>query len=117
MSYVEEFCENIAIINQGTVVLDGMLDDIKKEFGNGQLIINADNMEPEQLSGRLGEKFGSVLEITAVTREGCVVKRRDTVTSRDILRRLLDTDIELDRFENYKPSLNDIFVAKAGDEA
>lgn len=32
MSYVEEFCDNIAIINQGQVVLDGQLKDIKKEY-------------------------------------------------------------------------------------
>lgn len=30
--YVEEFCENIAIINHGEIVLEGELSKIKQEF-------------------------------------------------------------------------------------
>ena len=37
MSYVEEFCEDIAIINQGEVVLSGSLDTIKEEYGSTQI--------------------------------------------------------------------------------
>ena len=33
MSYVEEFCEDVVIINHGEVVLSGNLSEIKREFG------------------------------------------------------------------------------------
>ena len=36
MSYVEEFCQQIAILNHGDVVLAGELKEIKREFGQGQ---------------------------------------------------------------------------------
>ena len=39
MNYVEEFCEDIAIINKGDVVLSGNLKDIKKDFGKNPFII------------------------------------------------------------------------------
>ena len=41
MSYVEEFCKDIVIINKGDVVLSGDLDNIKREFGKNQLVVSA----------------------------------------------------------------------------
>ena len=40
MSYVEEFCEDIVIINHGEVALSGNLSEIKREFGKDQLVIS-----------------------------------------------------------------------------
>lgn len=116
MSYVEEFCEDIVVINKGEVVLSGALSQIKKEFGHNQLIINADNLTPDAFSDRLSTQLGSLLDVNMVRKDGCVVKCKENVSSKDILRQLLDTDIAIERFENYKPSLNDIFVTKVGDE-
>lgn len=53
MSYVEEFCDNIAIINQGEVVLDGRLKEIKKEYGRDRLVLAAANYEQGQLAAKL----------------------------------------------------------------
>lgn len=117
MSYVEEFCENIAVIHHGEVVLKGELSKIKKEFGHNQLLINAENMDAQQLSERLSSGFADILELNQTRKEGCIVRCVNGSTYKDILKRILDSDIVLDRFENYKPSLNDIFVAKVGDEA
>ena len=44
MSYVEEFCEDIAIINNGEIALSGDIADIKAEYGKNQLIISAVGM-------------------------------------------------------------------------
>ena len=38
MSYVEEFCEDIAILNHGEVVLAGDLKEIKREFGKREIV-------------------------------------------------------------------------------
>ena len=37
MSYVEAFCENIAVIDHGQVVLTGELKEIKKEYGKNRV--------------------------------------------------------------------------------
>lgn len=39
MSYVEQFCEDIVIINQGEVVLEGNLDEIKRSYGKDRLVL------------------------------------------------------------------------------
>lgn len=117
MSYVEEFCENIAVIDKGVVVLEGELSQIKKEFGHNQLLINADNLSVEAFSEQLKNRFEALLCVNHISKEGCVVKCNEGVSSKEILQKLLDADIPVEHFENYKPSLNDIFVAKVGDEA
>ena len=49
MSYVEEFCEDIAIINKGNIALSGNLKEIKKDFGKNRLILSANNYSLENL--------------------------------------------------------------------
>ena len=51
MSYVEEFCEDIVLINHGDIVLSGNLDQIKREYGRNRLVIGLgpDYQEPEQV--------------------------------------------------------------------
>lgn len=117
MSYVEEFCENITVINQGTVVLDGELSKIKREFGKNRIVINAENYNVAQLKQKLEKEFSGLLEVTGTGREYCIIKQTGDVTKKQILTKILQSDIELEHFEDYKPSLNDIFVAKVGDNA
>lgn len=117
MSYVEEFCEDIAVINHGEVVLEGALSEIKRTFGQNQLLINADNSTPEKLSELLNLHLASYVQVNAVGKDGCIVACKDGCSKKQLLKQLLDTNIEIERFEIYKPSLNDIFVAKVGDEA
>lgn len=44
MGYVEEFCEDIVLINHGDVVLEGNLKDIKKAYGKNRLVISFEEM-------------------------------------------------------------------------
>ena len=41
MSYVEEFCDDIAVIDHGQVVMAGELKEIKKEYGKNRLMLAA----------------------------------------------------------------------------
>ena len=93
MSYVEEFCEDIAIINHGDVVLAGHLDDIKDTYGCGRKTISADNYSPQE-----------VLELKT---------QADMWQILDICKQ---TGVEIHQFGAYEPSLNDIFISCVGDE-
>ena len=46
-----------------------------------------------------------------------IVELHEGVHKQDMLRILLDHDMDIEKFMIYEPSLTDIFVAKAGDEA
>ena len=47
MSYIEEFCDSIAILNAGKVVLHGDLREIKRNYVRDRLVVRTDN--PEQI--------------------------------------------------------------------
>lgn len=116
MSYVEEFCEDIVIINHGEVVLSGHLDTIKRDFGKDQLVLSAIDMSPEEFSNRIRSRLTDIVQITGQTKEDVIVRLNEGVSRRELLAKLSQMeDISIEHFETYKPSLNDIFVARAGE--
>jgi len=117
MSYVEEFCDNISIINHGDVVLDGRLKEIKKEFGRNRLVIAAENYTLDELATKLTDEFSDVVSVDKKKKEFLVLQMNDNVSKEGVLTRIVGSDIRLERFGIYEPSLNDIFVAKAGEES
>jgi len=117
MSYVEEFCEDIVIINHGEIVLSGYLKEIKREYGKDRLFLAAEDQVPEMLAGKITEQFADLLQVAAVKKDGVIVKLLDGITKKAVLGRLASADMELEFFGNYEPSLTDIFVERAGDQA
>jgi len=116
MSYVEEFCEDIAIINHGEVVLSGDLDKIKLEYGEKQLVLSAVNLSLDELESRCAGELSDLLEITGKIKDTLIIKIHDGVTRNALLTAIISKNIEVEHFETYKPSLNDIFIAKVGEE-
>ena len=75
MNYVEEFCEGIAIINHGEIVLSGDLSEIKKEFGRDCLTLSAENYTPSALAEVCRQSCGSLFE-TLCDIKGASCKKR-----------------------------------------
>ena len=116
MSYVEEFCEDIVIINHGEVVLSGHLDTIKRDFGKDQLVLSALDLSPEEFTDQLQNRLSDIVQITGQTKEDVIVRLNEGISRRELLAKLSQMeDISIEHFETYKPSLNDIFVARAGE--
>ena len=115
MSYVEEFCEDIVIINQGQVVLEGNLNEIKLAYGRDQLILGDRNKSVQEFKQFCEQELIEVLQVCGQTKDALIVKLLDGQTRKDLLKALLEKNVEVEQFETYKPSLNDIFVEKVGD--
>ena len=80
MSYVEEFCEDIVIINHGEIVLSGHLDTIKRDFGKDQLVLSAVDMPPEDFADLLRTKLADSVHITGQTKEDVIVRLNEGVS-------------------------------------
>ncbi len=118
MGYVEEFCEDVVIINHGEVVLSGSLDEIKREFGKDQLVVSGVGIPVQEMKTLIEGQLGSMVKVTGTAKEDVIIRLADGITRNALLKRLTELeDFELEHFETYKPSLNDIFVAKVGEEA
>ncbi len=114
MSYVEEFCEDIAIINNGEIALSGSLADIKAEYGKNQLIISAVGMEAEGLAEKLKTQLADTLSVTGTNKDGVIVKNLHELSRNELIKAVMNSDIEISSFDSYRPSLNDIFVKAVG---
>lgn len=117
MSYVEEFCEDIAILNHGKIVLGGELKEIKREFGKDRLVLSSMDETPQDLAVRLRDEFSDLLDVEKVQKDRVIIRKKEKENKNQILGRLIEHNVDLEFFGQYEPSLNDIFVEKAGDEA
>jgi ABC-2 type transport system ATP-binding protein len=107
MSTVEEFCENIVIMNRGDAVLQGNLNEIKRGYGRINLTVKADsNIMP--IAAELG------LESISQTPNGIDFRVKNEVVAQDFLGRIVAAGIVLVKFELREPSLHEIFVEKVG---
>ncbi|MCI8549047.1 MAG: ATP-binding cassette domain-containing protein [Lachnospiraceae bacterium] len=116
MGYVEEFCEEIAIINHGEIVLAGNLKDIKQEAGKDRLILSALNYGAEKLAEKVKAEFSSLVRVEQVKKDALILEGVCEDAKKRFFQALADTDIDVAQAGIYEPSLNDIFVAKAGGE-
>ncbi len=112
MSYVEEFCDNIAIIDKGQVVLEGRLKDIKKDYGKNRLMLAAENYSLEQLAGLVEKEFSDLVKVSGKRKEFLILEQAEGKDRRSVLERIAVSSIVVERFGSYEPSLNDIFVNK-----
>ena len=116
MSYVEEFCEEIAIINKGEIVLSGNLREIKKEFGNNRLILSANNLSLNDLESICKDKFNDLVIVNEVKKDYLVLELLNSTTKNQLLENILKENIDIEKFAVYEPDLTDIFVKKVGKE-
>ncbi|MCI8543400.1 MAG: ATP-binding cassette domain-containing protein [Lachnospiraceae bacterium] len=116
MSYVEEFCDDIAVINQGQVVLVGKLKEIKREYGRNRLMLSAENYALEELARKVEREWADLISVSDRKKEFLILELKEGADRRKVMAALARSDVDVERFGGYEPSLNDIFVEKVGEE-
>ena len=112
MNYVEEFCDEITLIDQGEIVLSGNLTKIKQEKGRNRIRIASPHSGDKLRRALLA--LGSVnLSSDA---ESYILHLPGGADDQSVLRTLLDHNIIIQSFSPYYPTLTDIFVETAGRE-
>ena len=104
MSYIEEFCDSIAILNGGQVVLRGDLHDIKRNYVRDRLIVRSEHME--KILSDLGDCCDR-------REEGDLIIRLASTEDKQAMMRTLTEKYDIDEIKVFEPSLNDIFVEYA----
>ena len=117
MSYVEEFCNDIVIMNHGETVLSGDLREIKTLFGHGRLVLSLNGKDGEETEAIVKERFPGLVQPDGIHKDFVVLKMTGETTKTQVFRALAESGLDVESFGDYRPSLNDIFVERAGDEA
>ena len=108
MSYIEEFCDSIAILNNGVVALHGDLHDIKRDYPRDRLVVRTEN--PDAIIA----DFSS--SCTVMDNGVLMIRLADSSEKKATMTRLVE-NYDVDEVRVFEPSLNDIFVEYAGDAA
>ncbi len=108
MSYIEEFCDSIAILNKGVVALQGDLHDIKRDYPRDRLVVRTES--PKAIMA----DFGSLC--TVMDNGDLMIRLADVSEKKSVMTRLVE-NYDVDEVRVFEPSLNDIFVEYAGDAA
>lgn len=105
MATIEEFCTNILILNRGKTVLQGNLKDIKATYPANRLQLDADQNIDQYLQS---------FEIENSKNNQYTLKINNEKSAHDLLQKLVSDNIQINKFEIMKPTLNDIFIEKVG---
>ncbi len=104
MSYIEEFCDSIAILNAGKVVLHGDLREIKRNYLRDRLVVRTEN--PEQIKADFKDDC-------TVQEDGSLILRLASPNDKQTAMKHLAEKYDVDEIKVFEPSLNDIFVEYA----
>jgi ABC-2 type transport system ATP-binding protein len=105
MSYIEEFCDSIAILNAGKVAICGDLHEIKRTYPRDKLVVNT--QAPEKIKADLGE-------ICTEREDGALLVQLASPNDKQAMMKCLVERYDIDEVKVFEPSLNDIFVEYAG---
>ena len=108
MSYIEEFCDSIAILNAGKVALHGDLHGIKRNYVRDRLVVRTEY--PDKIKAALGTAC------TVMENGDLMIQLASADEKRAMMKRLIE-NYDIDEVKVFEPSLNDIFVEYAGDAA
>lgn len=108
MSYIEEFCDSIAILNNGVVALHGDLHDIKRDYPRDRLVVKTET--PDAIIADFGASC------TVMENGSLMLRLTDPSEKKATMIRLVE-NYDIDEVKVFEPSLNDIFVEYAGDAA
>lgn len=114
MGSVEELCDHIALINNSKVILDGEVNDIRKQFRTHTYSLR---FKGEMLD--LGSSLGTYGEIIEKGMLGDLqeakIRLTDNATTNQLLANVM-RNVEVQGFEEIIPSMNDIFIQAVEEE-
>lgn len=109
MASIEEFCTDILILNKGKTVLQGNLKEIKETYKANRLELSTNKNIDKYI-----KEFNMDIEFSKNNEYSIKIDSEEK--AHQLLHKLVSDDIEIDKFEIKKPTLNDIFIEKVGEQ-
>ena len=107
MEHVELFCKKLVVMLKGKSVLEGYLSDIKEQYRKKNILIKGDVKKKEL------EEIKGVVEVIEKADEFEVKIEEQKIASKVF--EVISGHKKITKFVVEEPSLNEIFVAKVGE--
>lgn len=106
LNYIEKCCDDVAIINDGKIVLSGNINKIKDEYSRDMIDIRTSEYDS------LGEllQHSNYVSSFENNEENFKVKLKNEIMKKDLFFEIANQNIDVDNFSVHRPDLNDIFV-------
>ncbi len=102
MEQVEEICEDIVLINQGKLILEGNVSEIKQSFKENKYKITFASDRPDF----------SNYKVVGESNNSATIQLQEGEKANDLLKYLVQTGTPIIGFNEILPSLNEIFIQK-----
>lgn len=104
MESVEELCDHIVLINKSQKILEGSIGQIRKQFSKNEFEVEYNN--GELLSN---DKFEIVSQVQIKEMKHAILKAKPHTSPNELLRSLIEM-VEVHRFAECIPSMQDVFI-------
>ena len=109
MNYIEEFCNEILILNGGKIVLGGAIKDIKRSYARNIIEITTDSSE--EIANHLNNLKLDFIKRVTIEEEKVTVTLTDETFKNKLMETLSQIGNSINGFTVKEPTLNEIFVS------
>jgi len=107
MEEVETLCEELAIIDHGSVIAQGVLHELLAQHGTNSVYVETDK--------QTAISFDSIPGTVTAHEEGWIIDTNDTLTTMNRISELcLQQQVKVTRLEIVQPSLETVFLNLTG---
>lgn len=118
MNYVETFCDDIALLHNGKIVLDGPIREIKRSYERDRVLLALSPARHPQGTAKVLEEMRTRQQLPSFVRKieekngECVVWLGRESERSELLQALVSSGLEIEKFNTVEPTLEQIFVEK-----
>ena len=106
MHHAEELCDRIVLIDKGRIVLQGELEDVRRQYAGNAVLV--------RVAGELPVVPG--VQSAAPYNHSTRWTLTEDTSPQDVLRALVATGVAVEQFEVALPSLEEVFIRVVGHE-
>lgn len=104
---VERVCDKIGILDNGVLLVEDTLENIKKAYYNNKIYIETKNA-PEIVLRKIKEL--NLIENSVIKNNGVICNLNGKIDENTLLKKLMNEDETIIEFNKVKTSLEDVFV-------
>ena len=110
---VERVCDKIGILDNGVLLVEDTLDNIKKDYYNNKIYIETKNHSKDLI-----KKINDInlVENTRIEQNGVICNLNGNIDENTLLKKLMELDETIIEFSKVKTSLEDVFIRLTNDK-
>ena len=103
LSDVEKICTDVVVIDDGKIVLNSSVEDLKKVSTKDEFVIEVHNKEDISLFTNNFKNIGKI-------ENNCIYFNNQDITIKEVLSFINSNNIDIDRFEKLEPTLESLLM-------